>query len=86
MRLADVSAGRPGVPEVSHEIYLDHTAGPRATISAAMYELLTHADGVTPLGSLGIELTGELLTELYDLWQGRFVTVGPVGDGAGSAP
>ncbi|MFE4494594.1 decarbamoylnovobiocin carbamoyltransferase, partial [Streptomyces niveus] len=84
-RLADVSAGRPGAPEVSHEIYLDHTSGPRATISAAMYELLTHADGVTPLGSLGIELTGELLTELYDLWQGRFVAVGPVGDGAGSA-
>ncbi|EST19411.1 decarbamoylnovobiocin carbamoyltransferase [Streptomyces niveus] len=85
-RLADVSAGRPGVPEVSHEIYLDHTSGPRATISAAMYELLTHADGVTPLGSLGVELTGELMTELYDLWQGRFVTVSPVGDAAGSAP
>ncbi|MFD8810200.1 carbamoyltransferase [Streptomyces sp. NPDC059627] len=77
-RLARASANKPGDPGVSHEIYLEYTGGPHTAISAAMYDLLTHADGVTPLARLGVDLTEELLTELYGLWQERFVIVGPV--------
>jgi predicted NodU family carbamoyl transferase len=62
---------------VVHEIYLDYRPGRRMEVSAQMYGILERADGKTPVCELGVSLTGDLRTELFDLWQNRLITMTP---------
>jgi predicted NodU family carbamoyl transferase len=82
-RLARRIRVRPtGVREDVHEIYLDHTDGPRAEISPTVFALLEAADGVRTLSSLAInpaDLSDETRAELYRLWQDRFFVLKPEG-------
>ena len=77
-----VRQNRAGEREVRHEIYLDYTTGPRATVSAELFELLEAADGGTTLAALaqrtGRPLTDEVRQELHDVWQARFVVLEPL--------
>jgi decarbamoylnovobiocin carbamoyltransferase/7-O-carbamoyltransferase len=71
-----------GTREDVHEIYLDHTNGPRAEISPAVFALLEASDGIQTLRSLAIsqsDLTDETRSELYRLWQDRFFVLKPKG-------
>jgi len=71
-----------GAREDVHEIYLDHTNGPRAEISPAVFGLLEAADGTRTLSSLAgnpRDLSDEVRAELYRLWQGRFLVLKPQG-------
>ena len=66
-----------GADGLRHEIYLDYSHGPRATISAAAFELLSQADPEVPLSALPVTLTDDVRAELLDLWSGRFFTLLP---------
>lgn len=46
-------------------------------ISARMYSILSQVDGVSPVCGLAPDLTDDLRTELFDLWQARFITLTP---------
>ncbi|MBW4721746.1 carbamoyltransferase family protein [Saccharothrix obliqua] len=66
--------GEPPVGEIS----LAHSAGPRATLTPEVFDLLSKADGETPLSALG-PLTPLTRSTLYTLWQQRFFTLSPKG-------
>lgn len=79
-RLARCHRTRPdGSRQVTHEIYLDYTNGPRADISPEAYALLEAADGIQTVESLAGDtgLEEKLGKELYELWQTRFFTLRP---------
>jgi predicted NodU family carbamoyl transferase len=69
--------GGPGAGSLVHEIYLDYDLGAHMEISARMYTILSQVDGVSPVRGLGPDLTDDLKTELFDLWQARFITLTP---------
>jgi decarbamoylnovobiocin carbamoyltransferase/7-O-carbamoyltransferase len=63
-----------------HEVYLDHSNGPRAEISADIFAILEAVDGVRSLASLATvtgELGAGLRRELHELWQGRYFRLRP---------
>jgi predicted NodU family carbamoyl transferase len=69
-----------GAREVVHEMYLDHTSGPRSAISPTAFTLFEGADDSRTLKSLAESsggLTDEIRSELYRLWQGRFIVLSP---------
>ncbi|RKT53201.1 carbamoyltransferase family protein [Saccharothrix australiensis] len=66
---------RPGT-EPEGEIYLAYSAGPRAKVSAEVFELLSKADGTSPLNTW-TPLTPAMRAELITLWQRRFFTLTP---------
>lgn len=71
---------RTGVREVIHEVYLEHTGGSRAEVTAPVFALLEAADGVRTLKELASDANGlpdEIMEELYSLWQQRFFTLHP---------
>lgn len=73
---------RTGAREVIHEVYLDHTGGSSAEVTAPVFALLEAADGVRTLSELASDANGlpdEVKDELYGLWQQRFFTLGPAG-------
>lgn len=67
----------PGAGSVMHEIYHEYRIGPRREISAAMYDILRHVDGVSQVRALDARLTDDLRAELQEIWQGRFITMTP---------
>jgi predicted NodU family carbamoyl transferase len=70
--------GEAGAGSIVHEIFLDYNNGPKMNLSAEMYRILSQVDGVTPVGGLDACLTDDLKAELYEIWQGRFVTMTPM--------
>ncbi|MFE9004694.1 carbamoyltransferase [Streptomyces sp. NPDC007875] len=74
----DASAGAK-----THEIHLDYDGGPSAKVSLELYELLGAVDGTTTLGDLAKTVGGlseALATEVFALWEQRFLTLAPAGD------
>ncbi|MBI0384450.1 carbamoyltransferase, partial [Streptomyces albiflaviniger] len=75
----DASAGAK-----THEISLDYDGGPSAKVSPELYELLGAVDGTTTLGDLAKTVAGglseALATEVFALWEQRFLTLTPAGD------
>ncbi|WP_367127981.1 carbamoyltransferase [Saccharothrix sp. HUAS TT1] len=67
---------RPG-EQVRGEVYLDHSFGPSATVSPAVFDLLAAADGVSTVAALAGRLTDEVRAELVSLWQRRFFALAP---------
>jgi decarbamoylnovobiocin carbamoyltransferase/7-O-carbamoyltransferase len=66
---------------IFHEIYLDYSTGPSATVSQELFALLERVDGVRTLGSLAAidgGLSEKIRMELYTLWRERFFTLTPV--------
>ncbi|GAA3837598.1 carbamoyltransferase [Saccharothrix violaceirubra] len=66
---------RPG-EDVPAEIYLDHSHGPSAPLSPALFDLLNAVDGKSTLAELG-EVTDEVRDGVLDLWQRRLITLRP---------
>jgi 7-O-carbamoyltransferase len=62
---------------VTREVYLNYTNGPRAEVSAAVFDLLRAADGTSDVATLAGPLTDETRAELFALWQRRFFALVP---------
>ncbi|GAA2205013.1 carbamoyltransferase [Nonomuraea monospora] len=69
-----------GHRQVCHEIRLEHSKGPVAEISPALFALLEGADGVRPLRDIAgpAGLSPDIRDELFGLWRQRFFTLRPV--------
>jgi decarbamoylnovobiocin carbamoyltransferase/7-O-carbamoyltransferase len=75
-----IRATRSGGREILHEIYLEYPAGPRAEVSAPLFALLEAADGKLTVKELANDVNvppGEIMRELYSLWQQRYFTLLP---------
>jgi decarbamoylnovobiocin carbamoyltransferase/7-O-carbamoyltransferase len=69
-----------GERDVVYAIYLQHTNGPDAEISAETFALLEAADGMRTLESIADTaggLSDEIRGELYSLWQNRYFVLRP---------
>lgn len=75
-----IRAARSGGREVRHEIYLEYPGGPHAEVSAPLFALLEAADGKLTVKELANDVNvplGEVVGELYRLWQQRYFTLLP---------
>jgi decarbamoylnovobiocin carbamoyltransferase/7-O-carbamoyltransferase len=73
---------RVGTRCTTHEIYLDYTGGARAEVSPATFTLLEEAAGdstrtVKSLAEVVGGLTEDIRSELYSLWERRFIVLRP---------
>jgi predicted NodU family carbamoyl transferase len=69
-----------GERDVVYTIYLQHTNGPDAEISAETFALLEAADGMRTIESIADTaggLSDEIRGELYSLWQNRYFVLRP---------
>jgi decarbamoylnovobiocin carbamoyltransferase/7-O-carbamoyltransferase len=80
-RLAKKTKFAPsGQHVITHEIYLDYSAGPSAIVSQELFALLERVDGVSTLSSLAAidgGLSDKIRIELSALWRERFFVLTP---------
>ncbi|GAA1959263.1 carbamoyltransferase family protein [Amycolatopsis minnesotensis] len=60
-----------------HEIALDYSTGPRASVSPELYALLEKTDGASSFAELGGALSDAVRQEIFALWAERYFTLSP---------